>query len=317
MNLPPPKPSTTPTATATNNTKTECNNCGSKNCWVLHSVQLRSIDRRLCTSCVLRLHPSSFCPFCFEFYENPLSSTSSASSYRYLSCIKCSSLAHVQCLPSPTLPPSSFLCPPCTKPNFSFFDIDNPNANSNGNSNRVIDKKMALVLLCAAKIACASMNKAVNTAKIKADRNAREAAVARKRAKDALEHLAVIEKARRTEGIVEVSGSGNLGTKEKEKIQKSSGLEASAKKDAIGRLTEHKVPLGSPKNRLSVSLQDDVMKNGASDSGVDRDCTLRSNGTVNEKGKCGNNGKLPNHDAGFKRLENNLGRLEDARPSSK
>ncbi|KAJ7977809.1 DNA-binding protein [Quillaja saponaria] len=303
MNLPPAKPTTI------NDTKTECSNCGSKNCCVLHNVQLRSIDRRLCTSCVLRLHPSSFCPFCFEFYEK--SSTSSASSYRYLSCIRCSSLAHIHCLPSPTLSHSSFLCPPCSKPNFSFFDMDNLDANSTSNYNRVIDKKRALVLLCAAKIASASMNKALNNAKIKADRSVREAALARKRAKEALEHVAAVDKARRIEGMVEVSGSGNLGAKEKDKIQTNSGLETSCKKDVTGRLAEQKVPLGSPKNCLSVVVQDDVKKNGAPVSAVERDCTLRSNGTVNDKNKCGNFGNSTNLDGDLKRLESSHGRVED------
>lgn len=78
-----------------------------------------------------------------------------------------------------------------------------------------------MVLLCAAKIASASMGKAVIVARADAERKVREAAMARKRAREALEHVGFVlarERARRKEeGSVEVSGSGNLGMKEKER----------------------------------------------------------------------------------------------------
>ena len=78
-----------------------------------------------------------------------------------------------------------------------------------------------MVLLCAAKIASASMAKAVIVARADAERKVREAAMARKRAREALEHVGFVvarERARRKEeASVEVSGSGNLGVKEKER----------------------------------------------------------------------------------------------------
>ncbi|KAG7024048.1 hypothetical protein SDJN02_15077, partial [Cucurbita argyrosperma subsp. argyrosperma] len=62
--LPPPPPT---------KVQTECGNCGSHGRWILHHVRLRGINRRLCTSCVLRLHPTSFCPSCFHFYDPSVS----------------------------------------------------------------------------------------------------------------------------------------------------------------------------------------------------------------------------------------------------
>lgn len=78
-----------------------------------------------------------------------------------------------------------------------------------------------MVLLCAAKIASTSMGKAAIVARADAERKVREAAMARKRAREALEHVGFVlarERARRKEeASVEVSGSGNLGMKEKER----------------------------------------------------------------------------------------------------
>lgn len=56
----------------------------------------------------------------------------------------------------------------------------------------VIDSKSAAVLLCAARIAAASMEKAVLVARIEEEKKAKEAAAARKRAREALEHVGVL-----------------------------------------------------------------------------------------------------------------------------
>ncbi|XP_062081735.1 uncharacterized protein LOC133788318 [Humulus lupulus] len=194
----------------------ECGNCGSPNRWVLHHVRIRGIHRRLCTTCVLRLHPSLFCPGCFQFYD----SNNVPPPSKRLTCSKCSSFTHSHCAQPPTAPPTSsasasssssasYLCPACASPNFNFFDIDSE-------PNRAIDKRLALVLLCAAKISAASMTKAVIVARAEAERRVREAALARKRAKEALDNLAILfhsrgDKAMRKdvvgEGSAEVSGS--------------------------------------------------------------------------------------------------------------
>ncbi|PON69581.1 Zinc finger, FYVE/PHD-type [Parasponia andersonii] len=219
MNQPPstnPSPSPYNNARLTAPSSGECGNCGSQKRWVLHHVRIRGIHRRLCTSCVLRLHPSSFCPTCFQFYD---SNNNVPPSSKRLTCSKCSSFTHSHCAPTNQPPSSSaYLCPPCASPNFVFFDIGS-------DPNRAIDKRLALILLCAAKISAASMNKAVILARGEAERRVREAALARKRAREALDNLAVLvsgrgDKAVRkdaAEGSAEVSRSGNVGSRQKEK----------------------------------------------------------------------------------------------------
>ncbi|KAF5739927.1 hypothetical protein HS088_TW12G01141 [Tripterygium wilfordii] len=171
MNRPP-----TSAATATAG---ECGNCGTHKGWVLHHMRLRGIHRRLCTSCVLRLHPGSFCPSCFVLYDpQPPHPT------KRVSCSSCLSFAHAHCVKSLQLSQSPYLCPPCADSNFSFFDV----------TDHVIDKKLSLALLCAAKIASASMAKAVIVARSEAERRVREAVVAKKRAREALEHVASLDK---------------------------------------------------------------------------------------------------------------------------
>ncbi|KAK2634625.1 hypothetical protein Ddye_029417 [Dipteronia dyeriana] len=48
----------------------DCGNCEAHLRGLLHNVQLHDTHRKLCTSCVLRLHPSSFSPVCFAFYDS-------------------------------------------------------------------------------------------------------------------------------------------------------------------------------------------------------------------------------------------------------
>lgn len=76
----------------------------------------------------------------------------------------------------------------------------------------MIDDKAAKVLLCAAKIASVSMSKAVAVARNEAEKRVKEAAVSRKRAKEALEYISVgtasSGKVKRKEVSVEVSGLG-------------------------------------------------------------------------------------------------------------
>ncbi|XP_075501927.1 uncharacterized protein LOC142539993 [Primulina tabacum] len=76
-------------------------------------------------------------------------------------------------------------------------------------SHPVIDRDAARKLLAAAKIASTSMNKAVVAAKSEAERRTKEAAFARKRAKEALEHVAYLvvkEKLSKKEAALSVSG---------------------------------------------------------------------------------------------------------------
>ncbi|XP_062143263.1 uncharacterized protein LOC133850992 [Alnus glutinosa] len=201
----------------------ECSNCGwthkGKKGWgwwalLLHHVRLRGIDRVLCTSCVLRLHPSSFCPLCFVFFDNPHYAPPMPNNSTTVPCSKCSSLAHARCLPTAATPSASYLCPPCSNPSFSFFDLDD--------TQRFMDAKLASVLLCAARIASASMSRAVIVARADAERKVKEASFAKKRAREALEHLAMVEarekNSRRKIENENGNGNGNSNVKMKAEV---------------------------------------------------------------------------------------------------
>ncbi|KAK8520249.1 hypothetical protein V6N13_031289 [Hibiscus sabdariffa] len=156
-------------------TSKQCSNCSAHAPSFLHQVRHLGILRRLCTACVLRLHPSSFCPVCFVFYAG-----SPPHPAKRVACSNCCSITHSHCAGDTLL--TSYLCPPCKNSSFSFFPLrDNK-----------IDKKLALPLLCASKIASSSMGNAVTVAWAEADRRVREAAIARKRAREALEQLVVL-----------------------------------------------------------------------------------------------------------------------------
>ncbi|KAF3454739.1 hypothetical protein FNV43_RR05187 [Rhamnella rubrinervis] len=245
----------------------ECGNCGSQKRWVLHHVRIRGIHRRLCTSCVLRLHPTSFCPSCFQFYDPANTPTSS----KRLTCSKCSSFTHSHCASSSTNTSSaSYICPPCATPNFCFFDLDSV-------PNRAIDKRLAVVLLCAAKIASASMAKAVIVARAEAERRVKEAAVTRKRAREALDHLALLVhskggKAVRkevAEGSTEVSGSANQ--KEKEKTFVIPNSQAKETFNGFASPRQNPAVPESPNKRTNNGELEPVL--------------LQTNGNVNDKEK--------------------------------
>lgn len=115
-----------------------------------------------------------------------------------MTCFKCYSSSHPSCV-GPNVP-SPYVCPLCINPNSQVFvlkkvketRLENGKEVSN-EEYRIIDKKAAKILLAAAKIASISMNKAAIAAREEAVRRAKEAAIARKRAKEALEHVAYLE----------------------------------------------------------------------------------------------------------------------------
>nr|GMD05743.1 S-antigen protein [Ipomoea batatas] len=194
-----------------------CRNCGVKE-RPLHEVCHRGNFRKVCTSCVLRLHPQSFCPTCFTVY-NPSQPHSSMNDV--VTCFKCYSASHSQCV-GPR-PPTPYVCPICVSPNSPLFApkrTKDANADAkfenDDNSFRVVDKKAARVFLAAARIAVMSTSKAALAAKAEAEKRAKEAANTRKRAREALEHLSnlvAMEKMRRKEFLLpppDVSQPGGL-----------------------------------------------------------------------------------------------------------
>ncbi|XP_073310339.1 uncharacterized protein [Primulina huaijiensis] len=206
------KPETTTTTATVSSAVVACGNCGVEEQRLLHHVRHRGIFRRLCTTCVLRLHAQSFCPTCFHVYP------SIPSNDAVINCCKCYSSSHSHCVSSgSTSLPSPYVCPLCTNPNTPIFKLKtakeaNVEFNEGNEDFQVIDRDAAKKLLAAAKIASTSMNKAVVAAKLEAERRAKEAAFARKRAKEALEHVAhLVMKKRLSNKEVALSGSGAGG----------------------------------------------------------------------------------------------------------
>ncbi|KAL3515866.1 hypothetical protein ACH5RR_022768 [Cinchona calisaya] len=199
-----------PSAAAAAAAPTTCGNCGVEERRLLHHVRHRGVFRRLCTTCVLRLHPQSFCPTCFAVYHPspPPSGPNDA-----VTCIKCYSSSHSRCVGPNS--PNPYICPNCVNPNSPIFalkkakdlGIESSEAVSGNNAGdcRVIDKKAAKILLAAARIAAVSMSKAAVAARAEAERRAKEAAFTRKRAREALEHVAYLvakEKLKKKEAAV-------------------------------------------------------------------------------------------------------------------
>ncbi|KAL3651425.1 hypothetical protein CASFOL_004427 [Castilleja foliolosa] len=203
-----PETSGTNPPSAAVSTTSACGNCAIEERRLLHHVRHRGIFRRLCTSCVLRLHPQSLCPTCFQVY--PPSPTNDAA----LTCFKCYSSSHSRCVEAaagPTSPPNPYICPLCTHPNSPIFKLkpakDLDPTNSGGDNCRVMDRDAARKLLAAAKIASASMNKAAAASKAEAERRAKEAAYTKKKAKESLEYVAhLVTKIRKKE--IEGGGPG-------------------------------------------------------------------------------------------------------------
>ncbi|KAM0014465.1 putative transcription factor C2H2 family [Helianthus debilis subsp. tardiflorus] len=90
------------------NPTTVCGQCGIDEPKLLHNVRLRGNFRRLCPTCILRLHPQCFCPACLGVYDG------SPPNYAVV-CYKCYSSSHPHCIPSPPAGSiaSSRPCPSC------------------------------------------------------------------------------------------------------------------------------------------------------------------------------------------------------------
>ncbi|XP_020586546.1 uncharacterized protein LOC110028861 [Phalaenopsis equestris] len=159
--------------------------CEALDPWPVHQVRHRNnVFLRLCTSCVLKYHPGSFCCSCYEVLD-------SAKRPPLVHCSKCPSVSHLCCLPDPSIAPL-YLCPACYSPSptlFSYFPF------SKNSTDRVIDLRAAKILFCAARLSAASMSRAAVLARADAEKKVKEAALARKRARDMLHRsLFIFEK---------------------------------------------------------------------------------------------------------------------------
>ncbi|KAK6119117.1 hypothetical protein DH2020_047160 [Rehmannia glutinosa] len=170
----------------------ECRVCSSVDPIILHNVPHRGAFALLCTACVLRHHGGSFCPICFDVYEDT-SNNGGATAQSRVMCHHCPATAHLACFSS-TRSSSTFryLCPQCSNPSFSFFDYRPGACASDGSSAVGFTKDLGRQLLCAAKIVSVSVHKAAAVARADAERKVREALLARRRAKEAIERVAYL-----------------------------------------------------------------------------------------------------------------------------
>ncbi|KAL4564556.1 hypothetical protein LXL04_028620 [Taraxacum kok-saghyz] len=181
------KQDSNPTTTTNHPTlATVCGHCGVEERKLLHNVRLRGNFRRLCTTCVLRLHPQYFCPACLGVYDRSPPGDA-------VVCYKCYSSSHPNCVSSP--PVSSiassrgpFSCSSCLNPNALVLNL-NRVENGTRTGGRAIDNNAARLLFAAGKIASMSMNKAEVAASTEAERRSKEAAYTKKRAREALDHV--------------------------------------------------------------------------------------------------------------------------------
>ncbi|CAL9096316.1 unnamed protein product [Musa textilis] len=150
--------------------------CSARDPWPLHHVRHRTVFCRLCTSCVLRYHPGSFCVSCFDLLLD------GGGASPVVRCSRCSSIAHSACVLEAA---PSFVCPSCSDAggSSSYFSLG---------EEKSIDLKSAKVLLAAAKLAAASMGRVAACTRADAERKTKEAVVARKRAREALEKVLLL-----------------------------------------------------------------------------------------------------------------------------
>ncbi|KAL9234927.1 hypothetical protein vseg_009739 [Gypsophila vaccaria] len=185
----PPPPPPPPTASD----QPACEDCNADDQLILHNIILtpKSPPQKLCTSCVLRHYHKSICAQCFELYDAssltppPLTAAATTTgNNRLLSCMRCDNWSHPGCL-RPHVPRTPYICPPClsSSQNHKYFDC---------RKGRKIEKDAARQLLGAARIAAITVGKAAGTARVEAERRAKEAALARKRAREAIDHVVAV-----------------------------------------------------------------------------------------------------------------------------
>ncbi|KAF8387736.1 hypothetical protein HHK36_026390 [Tetracentron sinense] len=311
----------------------DCGGCGSEERWLLHNVRHRGIYRRLCTSCVLKFHPGSFCPVCFEFYEG------SPPPNERVMCFKCPSISHSSCIALDVAP--RYVCPPCENPSFLFFDLGastkKKSKASDGESvpsesELGIDQKSGKVLLAASRIASFSMNKGATVARLEMERRAKEAALAKKRAREALERVSslaskenekgvpisvkLVEQKKISKGNSAVATAAVAAQKHIQNhlkaggMDKSGGVQASfsnvifREKERWAGFQAPKIVPGPPKN--GVSMEDKDRQKGSPAPGTGRE-QVRNPTAVNEKEKSSNlPPPLQNHSVQGEKEKNGL-----------
>ncbi|CAA7051241.1 unnamed protein product [Microthlaspi erraticum] len=169
----------------------QCAVCEESEPSFIHTVSNSGVFRRLCTDCLLREHREIFCPVCVDLFNGCLPPDDG------ITCVNCPSIAHRSCSPPPSSfaasssSVTSFTCPTCSDPNFSFFPKSHVPSSGNGTdgSGTLLDEKSAKALVAASKIAVVSMTDAAAMLKEEAVKKILDAKMAKMRAKDALGNL--------------------------------------------------------------------------------------------------------------------------------
>ncbi|KAG6478975.1 hypothetical protein ZIOFF_062425 [Zingiber officinale] len=189
---------TTPAETKRDNRPAGCggDGCGVRDTWLLHHVRHRTVFCRLCTNCVLRYHPGCFCASCFDLLLD-------GGACPVVRCSRCPSVSHAACLPDPAGP---FFCSSCSDAGSSatYFPLG---------AEKSVDLKSAKVLLAAAQLAAASMSRAASSSRADSDRKVKEAAIATKRAREALERVILLSKAEKEKKKSEAHPNVSLSSK--------------------------------------------------------------------------------------------------------
>ncbi|CAM8928554.1 unnamed protein product [Rhodiola kirilowii] len=269
-----------------NKPSNECGNCSFKDRWLLHYVRLRGEHRRLCTSCVLKLHPAAFCSICFELFEGSLPH------HERVNCNKCSSVTHPGCVADSDNVSKSYTCASCSDPKFRFFDVKR-----DGENRMEIDLKSAKVLLCAARISAESMSRAVNVAEADAHRRVKEATVSRKRAREALEEMCAMvakEKARKAGENGSAAGTAIGVDNNKDRMIVASFPGSSSNVGLQSIPSSRSLVLGSGGN--SNIPQSSIMSNGNAGRSATTGTSVPSQPT-NADGKHGTSTSSPTHPA--------------------
>ncbi|XP_009369704.2 uncharacterized protein LOC103959086 [Pyrus x bretschneideri] len=201
-----------------------CGVCGSSERWFLHYIHHKGAFQRLCTNCVLQNYRGLYCPLCLDYFDQPLPARDR------VMCVKCPSVSHPACVLVANSSFHGFECHSCPQ-GYLFFTLNRPQNDANDAKTAcLIDKANAKALVAAAKIAAASMAKAAVLARTDSERRVREAVLAKKKAREALEKLSsLVNKQKQQDSKAGDVVSGPESLNGKPKLESSDGIPAAPK----------------------------------------------------------------------------------------
>ncbi|RAL52725.1 unnamed protein product [Cuscuta campestris] len=249
-------------AVAAFSSTTVCDRCRKAERLVLHGVRQEGHLMKVCSTCVLQLHPQFFCPTCFTVY---IPSQPRSFQKDVVSCVDCHSNSHTQCVGH--TPPNPYRCPLCVSPDSDIFTFRKvPNADGKSGSSdhcRVIDKSAARILFAASRIAATSMSAAAASARDNAEKKVKEAAFSRKRAREALEHVSYMaaaeERMRRNEVLLVQRGiMGGIGSNSvvvRNQVENMDNVDKPS--EVVAALNKELAEVQFPNNIVHMDVEDD------------------------------------------------------------